>query len=82
MSTEAEREITLTQQSGLWKAVDEGTGIEVLMESREKALEALDRLVETRNCADDAFFLASSFTTDENNGDVSANVDEYLNEAE
>jgi hypothetical protein len=71
------RKITLTKDAGLWKAVDEETGVEVRMEDRQEALAELDRLVEAEDLSDDAFFTAPTFTT----GDVSENVDEYLNEA-
>lgn len=78
LSTE-ERKITLTQEGGLWKAVDEQTGVEVRMEDRQEALKKLDRLVEADDLSDDAFFTAPTFTTGD--GDASENVDEYLNEA-
>ena len=73
------RKITLTKDGGLWKAVDEETGVEVRMEDRQEALTELDRLVEAEDLSDDAFFTAPTFTTGD--GDASENVDEYLNEA-
>jgi len=59
--------------------VDEETGVEVRMEDRQDALEELDRLVESEDLSDDAFFTAPTFTTGD--GDASEKVDEYLNEA-
>ena len=73
------RKITLTQEGGLWKAVDEETGVEVRMEDRQESLTELDRFVEAEDLSDDGFFTAPTFTTGD--GDASENVDEYLNEA-
>jgi len=78
LSTE-KRKITLMQEDGLWKAVDEKTGLEVRMEDRQDALAELDSLVEADDLSDDAFFTAPTFTTGD--GDTSENVDEYLDQS-